>query len=89
MPKNTIGRTIYSLISIEKIDTPDGLPDDDWYRYVIGQGTSKIEGLRSGSLNTVTHHAEQYAKELNERFSKGGSTYSPRKKVPQQPAAEK
>lgn len=71
----------YDLISVDKIDTPDGLPGDDWYRYVIGQGTSKIEGFRSGSLNAVTKHCEEYTRELNDRINKGGSTYSPRKKV--------
>ena len=35
----------YDLISVEKIDTPNGLPGDDWYCYVIGQGASKIEGF--------------------------------------------
>jgi len=71
----------YDLISVEKIDTPDGLSGDDWYRYVIGQDTSKIEGYRSGSLNDVTQHCEAYTRELNDRNNKGGSTYAPRKKV--------
>ena len=71
----------YDLISVEKIDTPNGLPGDDWYCYVIGQGSSKIEGFRSGSLKAVTQHCEEYARELNDRVSNGGSTYSPRKKV--------
>lgn len=71
----------YNLISIVKIDSPDGLPGDDWYRYVIGENNSKIEGLRAGSLKSVTQHAEEYARELNDRTNKGGSTYSPRKSV--------
>ena len=71
----------YDLISVEKIDTPKGLSGDDWYRYVIGRGTSKIEGFRSGTLNEVEIHCEGYTRELNDRANKGGSTYSPRKKV--------
>jgi len=73
-------RPTYELISVDKIDTPTGMEGDNWYRYVLGQGTSKIEGLRSGSLKSVTLHAENYSNELNERIRSGGSTYSTRKK---------
>jgi len=77
--KNT-SRPVYELISVDKIDTPAGLEGDNWYRYILGQGTSKIDGLRQGSLKSVTQHAEEYSKELNERIRSGGSTYSTRKK---------
>lgn len=73
-------RPTYELISVDKAETPAGMEGDNWYRYVLGQGTSKIEGLRSGSLKSVTQHAENYSNELNERIRSGGSTYSTRKK---------
>ncbi|MDH5391692.1 MAG: hypothetical protein OEY11_00775 [Gammaproteobacteria bacterium] len=72
---------IYHVISVEKTEAPSGMEEGDWHRYTIGQGTSKIDGIRSGSLKDVTQHAEAFAKELNERAINGGSTYAPRKKA--------
>lgn len=74
-------KPVYDLISVEKIETPDGLQGNDWYRYIIEKHNSKIEGLRSGTLNEVTRHAEQYTEDLNIRVKSGGSTYSPRNKT--------
>jgi hypothetical protein len=65
--------TKYRVMSVKKTATPDGLPDGDWYHYVIGQGRSKIEGLRPGTLQTVTEHANSVADDLNERGSRGFS----------------
>ena len=75
-------RPTYELISVDKIDTPAGMEGDNWYRYVLGQGASKIDGLRQGSLKSVTQHAEDYSKELIERIRNGGSIFSTRKKPP-------
>jgi hypothetical protein len=63
----------YRVMSVKKTTTPAGLPDGDWYRYVIGQGRGKIEGLRAGTLQTVTEHANSVADDLNERGSRGFS----------------
>lgn len=71
----------YHVISIEETEAPAGMDEGVWHRYTIGQGTSKIEGMRSGSLKAVTQHAESFAKELNDRAINGGSTYAPRKKA--------
>lgn len=60
----------FQLVSIEKIDTPEGMTGDHWYQYIVGQGGSKIEGLKEGSLKEVTLHAENFAEDLNNR-SKG------------------
>jgi hypothetical protein len=65
----------YYVVSVEKTDPPPGMPGDDWYRYVIGQGRSRIEGLKPGSLQAVTEHAELFAEGLNARASKGNSAY--------------
>ena len=71
----------YKVITVEKTLPPVGMPGDNWHRYVIGQGTSKIEGKKPGTLKAVTQHAEAVAEDLNLRAGKGGSTYAPRKKV--------
>ncbi len=73
--------TPYKIESVETIDPPEGMPDGEWCRYTIGQGHSKIVCIRPGSVETVTQHAEDYAKELNERFISGSSPYSQRKPV--------
>lgn len=71
-------RALFEVELIEKVDAPTGLPGDDWHHYVIGQGTAKIEGFRSGTLKAVTQHTEDYCGELNERNNKSNSPYSPR-----------
>ena len=68
--KKPIAKPKYNVVSIEKIDTPDGMAGDNWHRYIIGQGGGKIEGLKEGTLNEVTLHAENFAEDLNGR-SKG------------------
>jgi len=63
----------YRVISVKKTATPEGLPEGNWYRYIIGQGRSKIKGLRPGTLETVTDHAKSVANDLNARGSRGFS----------------
>lgn len=78
---STSNKIKYSVITVEKAATPEGMPGNNWHRYVIGQGTSKIEGIKPGTLKAVTEHAEAVAEDLNSRTGKGGSTYAPRKKT--------
>lgn len=80
-PKTVTVKVKYHVVSVEKTSPPEGVPGDNWHRYVIGQGTSKIEGKKPGSLQAVTEHAETVAEDLNSRTSRSGSTYAPRKKV--------
>jgi hypothetical protein len=68
----------YHVISVEKTAAPEGMPGKNWHRYVIGQGTSRIEGLRTGTLKSVTAHAENWVQELNERGVRGYSSFAPR-----------
>lgn len=68
----------YQLESIKEIDTPESMPEGNWCRCVIGRGTSTIVCIRSGTLEEVTQHAEDYANDLNSRAAKGSSPYSPR-----------
>lgn len=77
--KDSIQNHKYSLISVEKTDPPEGMQDGNWYRYVIGHGRSRIEGVRLGTLKAVTRHAEEYAENLDSRTSIGYSTYVSRK----------
>jgi len=71
----------YHVVSVEKTTPPEGLPGDNWHSYVIGQGSSRIEGKKPGTLKAVTEHAETVVEDLNARKGRGGSTYAPRKKV--------
>lgn len=70
----------YKVESVEKMDTPEGVPDGTWHKYVIGQGSSRIEGMKSGSLRIVTEHAASVAEDLNSRAAGGNSTYAARKR---------
>ena len=71
----------YEVVSIEKTDPPDGMPNGDWHRYVIGRGGSVIEGFQPGSLKAVTRYVEAYVEELNARSIKGFSAYTSRKRT--------
>lgn len=70
----------FHVVSVEKTTAPEGLPGDNWHRYVIGQGSSRIEGIKPGTLKAVTQHAEEVVEDLNSRKGRGTSTYAPRKK---------
>lgn len=76
----TLGTDKYRVVSVEGTEPPQGVTNGNWYRYVIGDGSSKIEGMKSGSLATVTEHAHDVARDLNERAARGGSFYSPRQR---------
>ena len=80
MQENEPNTPEYHVIKVEKTTAPKGLSGDNWHRYVIGQGSSKIEGKKPGSLKTVTQHAEMIVEDLNSRKGRGHSVYAPRKK---------
>ena len=67
----------YNVVTVEKIQPPEGMPGDNWHRYVIGRGNSKIEGTKPGTLKSVTEHAAVVAEDLNSRAQKGGSYFAP------------
>lgn len=70
----------YRVISVEKTSTPEGMTGN-WHHYVIGEGNSKIDGKRPGTLQAVTQHAETVAENLNSRVGRGSyPTYVARKK---------
>ena len=71
----------YNVITVEKTTAPEGMTGDNWHRYVIGQGGSKIEGKKPGTLKEVTLHAQTAAEDLNSRVGGSGSTYVSRKRT--------
>lgn len=80
-------KSSFNVMSIEKTDTPEGMPGDNWYKYIIGKGSSEIQGLKMGSLKEVTAHANNVANDLSDR-SKGKKTSNTiNKKKPTPPAA--
>lgn len=70
----------YQVESVEKTPCPEGMPEGEWYRYIIGQGRSRIEGCKPGTLKEVTRHAESVADDLNHRAVNGYSAYAPRRR---------
>lgn len=70
----------FNITKIEKMDPPEGMQEGDWYRYVIGKGSSEIQGKRPGTLQSVTEHAKEYASNLNQRATQGYSAYAATKR---------
>lgn len=66
----------FSVTKIEKIDPPEGMPEGEWYHYVIGRGSSEIQGKRPGTLESVTEHVEEFIENLNRRALLGYSAYA-------------
>ena len=71
----------FNITKIEKMDPPEGMQEGDWYRYVIGKGSSEIQGKRPGTLQSVTEHAKEYASNLNQRATQGYSVYAATKRT--------
>lgn len=78
MPEDETLVVKYQVISIDKIDTPEGMPEGEWYCYVIGYGKSRIDGKKPGTLKNVTQHAEAIAADLNLRSLNKKSVYAPK-----------
>ena len=79
MKESLVEDRSYRIVSIEKMDPPEGVADGDWYHYQISHGPSKIVGKRAGTLESVTEHAEDYIDKLNQRATSGYSAYAARK----------
>jgi hypothetical protein len=62
----------YEVTSVEKTTAPEGMPGDNWYRYVITRGEQVIDCKKTGSLKTVTEHAASVAELINSRHLRGG-----------------
>lgn len=70
----------YRVMTVTKTSPPEGMTGV-WHRYVIGEGNSRIDGKRTGTLQAVTQYAKSVAETLNSRAVKGSfPTYILRKK---------
>ncbi len=76
---NTL-KSKYRVVSVDETETPEGMPEGNWFRYVIEHRRSQIVGLQPGTRQTVTEHAETFAEDLNERSASGTSAYAARKR---------
>ena len=65
----------YHVMKVEKTTAPEGMLGENWYLYVIQKGSlsnSLMECKKSGTLKSVTEHAEEVAETINSRNVKGG-----------------
>ena len=65
----------YVVIKVEKTTAPEGLSGENWYLYVIQKGdlvNSIMECKNTGSLKSVTAHANEVAEIINLRNVRGG-----------------
>ncbi|MDH5784427.1 MAG: hypothetical protein OEZ16_02325 [Chromatiales bacterium] len=82
MQQHTTEKHLYQVVAVEKIDTPDGMDGNNWYRYLIQRKGSAIDGMKSGTLNSVTLHAESVASDLNDRIGgRSVSAYATRRRT--------
>lgn len=72
----------YRVVSVEKIDPPEGMQGGNWHSYIIERGSSVVKGKKPGSMRAVTAHARQVAKDLNSRTGvNAGSLYAGRRRT--------
>ena len=64
-------KNLYQVIVVEKTTAPEGMLDDNWYRYVIRRGKQVIDCKKTGTLKTVTEHAASVAELINSRHFRG------------------
>lgn len=65
MSDETDDQRTFKLASIEKSAPPTEKTKGTWYRYVIRNELTSIEGYARGSRVTVTNNANRYVKALN------------------------
>ena len=64
MSDETVDQRTFKLVSIEKSIPPDKAKGT-WYRYVIANELTSIQGFARGSRVTVANNANRYVKALN------------------------
>ena len=72
-PPSSSLRCHYQVSMVEKASAPDGAKGNDWYRYILSSGSSRITGFRCGSLAEVREYATSCADDLNLRGISGKS----------------
>lgn len=71
----------YQVVTVEKIDTPYGMSGANWHHYVIKRKGSAIDGMKQGTIKSVTQHAESVVNDLNERIGgRASSVYAARRR---------
>jgi len=61
----------YRVIEVEETTAPAGMLGDNWFRYVIQKGNSVMDCKKTGTLKTVTLHANGVAELINSRNVRG------------------
>jgi len=74
-----LGEREFIVTEVVEIEPPQGESGGTWFRYTIKHGMSPIEGIRSGTLQSVRRHAEEFANNLNQRALYGHTGYATRK----------
>jgi RNA recognition motif-containing protein len=72
---SSLHRHHYQVASVEKATPPNGSQGDDWFRYVLSSGRSRITGFHRGSSAEVWEYAASCAEAFNQRSTKGKSTH--------------
>ena len=65
----------YHVITVEKTTAPEGISGENWYLYVIQKGkltNSIMQCKKSGTLESVTEHAQEVSEIINSRNNKRG-----------------
>jgi RNA recognition motif-containing protein len=75
-------RLRYQVVSVEKATMPAGTEGNDWYRYVLSSGNSRITGFHRGSRAEVDEYVSHCVEVFNLRSISGKSprTMAPPKK---------
>ena len=69
-PTDTVGKSlhrVYRVVSVHKVMDPELGTTEDWYRYTIASGKSRITGLHRGTHDEVKEYAEGCADSFNSR----------------------
>ena len=73
--QNDLINSKYHVVKVEKTTAPEGMLGENWYLYVIQKGdlsNSLMECKKTGTLKSVTEHANDVAETINFRNVKGG-----------------
>jgi RNA recognition motif-containing protein len=82
-PPRAIMSQRFEVIEMEKVDGPGNADGDDWYRYVLARGRSRITGFHRGTWEEVSAYAAECAeayRERNQRRKASRPLAPPRKK---------
>lgn len=64
----------FQLQSVDKTSTPLGTEGEDWYRFVIADGKTKIVSYQRGARETVLTAINRYLNNLNSDVSGSADT---------------